>query len=145
MGVRGPRKRPAWMKVLSGTQRPDRPPDEPVVPADQVLTELPPEPTWLPNEEARQEWRRVIVLLLERGQLDPMKLGPLGVYCATHGKIQQSYTAGVMPSAHLLAQYRSMAKELGISDSRPQGPSGGAPQGEGRWAKLKERAGRDPG
>lgn len=145
MGLRGPTRRPNFLKVISGTDRPGRMNELAPAAADVVLVDAPAVPDWMPNGEARAEWVRVCALLVDRGTLDPLKLGPLSVYCATHGKIQQAFRAGTMRSAHLQSQYRSMAKELGISDTtKPLTDAGGGAKAGGRWAGIKARAQSKP-
>jgi len=110
-------------------------------PAESVLTELPPAPDYLPNDEAKTEWARLSRLLLEAGRLDELKLSSLGIYCSLHGKITGMMRGGLMPSGHVLAQYRGLARELGIVQASPQAPTdGNEPKKPSRWASLKDRA-----
>jgi phage terminase small subunit len=142
MGMRGPAKKPAHLKLIAGTTRDDRPEDPPAVAGDQALVELPDPPDWLPNEEAKNEWRKIGVLLVERGQLDTSRLMSLGIYCSVAGKIAQKFRAGEMPAAHLLAQFKALGKEIGVLTTASQQSASTKPAGSSRLASLKERAQR---
>src|SRR5690242_10001953 len=143
MGARGPAKRPEYLKVLSGTVRADRPAEAAPVPEDQALTDLPEPPAWLPNDVAKDEWAKVGCELLKRGLLDTPRLTTLAMYCATAGKIAQKFQAGDMPSAHLMAQFTKLGKELGIIGSTAKQQEPAKPSAAtSRLARIKERAGR---
>jgi hypothetical protein len=141
MGTRGPQRRPEHLKLISGTARADRPADEPPVLPSETLAELPEAPDYLPNEDARKEWREAGQRLLDSGWLSALRLSALGMYCLLHGKILQASKAGAQPSAYLFAQYRGMQRDLGITGptAAPKGPddSGRKPS---KWARLKQRA-----
>lgn len=143
MGQRGPVRRPEYLKVLSGTVRADRPPEVAAIPQDQVMTELPPPPEWMPNEIAKQEWANIGGELLKRGLLAVDRLMTLGIYCATSGKIAQKYQAGDIPTAHMLSQFTKLGKELGIigNTTKQQQPEK-ATASTSRLASIKERANR---
>lgn len=140
MGLRGPPRRPEHLKLIAGTARSDRPADAPPVATDEALTELPPAPAYLQNDEAKAEWRAAGDKLIQAGWLNGLRLSALGMYCLLHGKILQASNAGAMPSAHLFAQYRGMQRDLGITG--PTGPKGPADDGRkpNRWKSLRERA-----
>jgi hypothetical protein len=71
-----------------------------------ALDTLPPPPDWLPNGAAVHEWNRLGNILLAAGILNDGSITPLGNLCALHGKLVQLWSAGEMPKAALLAQYR---------------------------------------
>lgn len=141
MGLRGPPRKPSHLKLLSGT--PVRQSEEtPPVGLDEVLTELPPPPDYLPNDEARDEWGKVGAALVEKGWLNDLRLSALAMYCSVHGKIAQQLKAGTMPSAYSLQQLRGMQRDLGITgmNAPQQGNSDDGSKKPGKWAGLKQRS-----
>lgn len=142
MGLRGPPKKPVHLRIIAGTAPRDAVPDAPAVPEDQALIALPAPPFPMPNEVAQKEWETVGRALIERGMLNDERLMMLATYCATCGKVAQKFAAGDMPSAHLLAQQKAIAKELGILGT--SGPRDDTPQpaATSRLAQLKDRATR---
>lgn len=135
-----PRKSPE-LKLICGSRQPDLPSLVHVA-QDQALTDLPAAPEWLPNEVARNEWRKVGGELVKRGLLDEPRLMTLGIYCATAGKITQKYQAGDVPSAHLIAQFSKLGKELGIIGPSKQQEPAKSSASTSRLARIKERAQR---
>ena len=107
-----PRK-PNQLKVVAGTDRPDRQGPEPIdLP---LVSEIPEAPAWLPNEHAVAEWKRLTQILHANDLLTEAGLGPLGMLCALHGKLVQMWSAGMEPTGHMLAQYRSMVNDFGLT------------------------------
>lgn len=107
-----PRK-PNQLKVVAGTDRPDRQGADPVdLP---LVSEIPEAPEWLPNRHAEAEWDRLAGILHANGLLTEAGLGPLGMLCALHGKLVQMWSAGMEPTGHMLAQYRSMVNDFGLT------------------------------
>lgn len=130
-----PRK-PHNLKVIDGTDRPDRllsgAVDLPLV----EIAPLPPE--WLPNAHAQKEWERLSTILLTNRLLTEASLGPLGVLCALHGQIVQQYAAGIAPTAHMLSQYRNLVNDFGMT---PVAQGKVRPLGEERKANQFARNG----
>ena len=119
-------KKPHNLKVLDGSRQPDSAPviDLPVVQA------VPEPPDWLPNAHAVKEWERLAPILHNVRLLTEGSLAPLGQMCALHGKIVQLYAAGESPNASMVAQYRALANDFGLTPVA-QGkvrPSGEAPK-----------------
>src|SRR5690606_13542567 len=107
-----PRK-PAALKVVAGTDRPDRQGADPIdLP---LVSDIPEAPGWLPNQHAKAEWSRLAEILHNNGLLTEAGLGPLAVLCALHGSIVQKWSAGVEPTGHMLAQYRVPAGVFGLT------------------------------
>lgn len=130
------------LKVIRGSREPDLGPKI-EIPQDRALTDLPGPPAWLPNEMSRDEWAKVGGELLKRGLLDTARLTTLGMYCATAGKITQKFQAGDTPSAHLMAQFAKLGRELGIiGQSAKKQESQKPTAGTSRLASIKERAKR---
>jgi phage terminase small subunit len=106
-----PRK-PHTLKVIAGTDRKDR--EVPVVDLP-VVDRAPQAPDWMPNAHAVKEWDRLAGILAANGLLTEAGLAPLGQMCALHGKIVQLYAAGESPNASLIAQYRNLANDFGLT------------------------------
>lgn len=107
-----PRK-PSNLKVVAGTDRPDR--------ADGTVVELPavdgipPPPDWLANAHAIKEWNRLAPILVANKLLTEAAISTLGMLCSLHGKIVQLYAAGESPNGHMMAQYRGLANDFGLT------------------------------
>lgn len=107
-----PRK-PHNLKVVAGTARPDR--LEPLGVDLPLVEHLPPPPDWLPNAHATKEWERLAPILFANRLLSEASLSTLGMLCALHGKIVQLYAAGEAPTGHMMAQYRNIANDFGLT------------------------------
>ncbi len=114
MGLRGPSKKPTVLKIISGTDRHDRTDAEPAVQLP-LVDGVPPAPDWLPNAHAVKEWDRLAPILVANKLLSMAGLSALGVLCALHGKIVQLYAAGEAPTGHLVAQYRALINDFGLT------------------------------
>ena len=108
----GPGKKPASLKMISGTERKDRQVDAVEMP---VLSEVPPAPDWLPNSHAVNEWNRLAVILTANKLLTEGGLSSLGMMCALHGKIVQLYAAGEAPTASMAGTLRNLANDFGLT------------------------------
>jgi len=129
-------RKPHNLKVIDGTDRKDRlVPDAVELP---LVDAAPLPPEWLPNVHAQKEWERLTSLLLANRLLTEVALGPLGVLCALHGQIVQQYSAGVAPTGHMLAQYRNMVNDFGMT---PVAQGKVRPLGEERKANKFARNG----
>lgn len=103
--------KPHNLKVVAGTARPDR-----IAPVIEMPTiEAPPAPDWMPNAHAVKEWDRLAAILAANRLLTEASLSALGQMCALHGKIVQLYAAGESPNASLIAQYRALANDFGLT------------------------------
>lgn len=132
-----PRKSPE-LKIISGSRQPD-PKTTDAPPADQVLIEVPPAPDYL-RDDALVEWNRAARILVERGLLDEIRIPLLAMYCAILGKCQMKLKAGDVPTAHLIQQSRTLARELGITGATADSKASDADRKPNRWAKIRERA-----
>jgi phage terminase small subunit len=109
----GPGKRPAHLKAVAGTLRPDRAPDTHV---DLPLVDsIPAAPDWLPNGHAIREFDRLAAILHANRLLTEAGISALGHLCALHGKIVQLYAAGESPTGHMVAQYRALINDFGLT------------------------------
>src|SRR5690606_25689481 len=109
----GPGKKPRALKVVAGTDRADR---AQVEAGELPLTaEIPSAPDWLPNAHAVKEWERLAPILHAVGLLTNAGLSALGMLCALHGKLVQLWSAGESPTGHMLAQYRALVNDFGLT------------------------------
>lgn len=76
---------------------------------------MPVAPDWLPNAHAIKEWNRLAPILTANRLLTEAGLSTLGMLCALHGKIVQLYAAGESPTGHMMAQYRGIANDFGLT------------------------------
>lgn len=107
-----PRK-PTSLKVVAGTDRPDRDPPEAVdLP---LVSGVPLAPDWLPNAHAIKEWDRLAPILHANKLLTEAGLSALGQLCALHGKTVQLYAAGEAPVASMVAQLRGLMNDFGLT------------------------------
>lgn len=105
-------KKPTNVLQLAGTARPDRARSEAELP---TLGDLPKPPTWLPNAHAVAEWKRLGPILVANRLLTEGGLSAFGMLCALHGKIVQLYAAGEAPTGHMVAQYRNLINDFGLT------------------------------
>lgn len=107
-----PRK-PTALKVVAGTDRPDR---EAAAAAElPLVSDVPPAPDWMPNAHARKEWERLAPILHANKLLTEAGLSALGQLCALHGKTVQLYAAGEAPVASMVAQLRGLMNDFGLT------------------------------
>ncbi|MCR8961156.1 P27 family phage terminase small subunit [Variovorax sp. S2] len=132
-------KKPRALKVVSGTVQPSR--------DDKLSVELPPvvdvpePPEWLPNAHAVKEWKRLAPILVANKLLTDVGLSPLGNLCALHGKMVQLWAAGEAPVASMVAQYRNLINDFGmtpVSQGKVK-PVGEEPAGN-KFAQRGKRA-----
>lgn len=107
-----PRK-PQNLKLISGTLQPCRD-TAPGVTLPLVAT-VPTAPDWLPNAHAVREWDRLAPILMANKLLTEGATSVLAVLCALHGKLVQMWAAGEAPTGHMIAQYRNLANDFGLT------------------------------
>jgi len=133
----GPGKKPAGLKVVAGTSRKDR---EAPPPADlPVVTEIPKAPDWLPNAHAVKEWDRLAPILVANKLLTEGGLSAFGMLCSLHGKLVQLWSAGEAPVASMVAQYRNLINDFGLT---PVAQGKVKPVGEAPAANAFSKNGR---
>ncbi|MDB5990058.1 MAG: hypothetical protein JWQ10_1461 [Herbaspirillum sp.] len=109
----GPGRKPAGLKVVAGTERKDRKTNQPIeLP---IVSTTPPAPDWLPNAHAVKEWDRLAAILTANKLLTEGGLSALGMLCALHGKLVQLWAAGESPTGHMMAQYRALINDFGLT------------------------------
>ena len=109
----GPGKKPTKLKVIAGTVRKDSLPVDPVELAP--VDELPEAPRWLPNAEAVHEFDKLAKVLHANRLLTVGGVAALGHLCALHGKMVQLWMAGETPTGHMVAQYRALVNDFGLT------------------------------
>ena len=106
-------RKPDNLKLLHGTWRPDRAAQEHL---ELPLVEgIPQPPAWLIDQLAVDEWFRLAQILTANRLLTEAALGPLAILCAIHAAIAHATSAGVMPKAALIATYRALAGDFGLT------------------------------
>lgn len=128
-------KKPPALKLLHGTRQKDATPAVELP----LVDSLPSAPEWLPNPAAVAEFDRLARILHANRLLTEGSLSALAMLAALHGKLVQSWSGGVMPSGHLLAQYRNLAADFGLTPvaqarlrPMPGKPTGNKFDGNGR-------------
>ena len=106
-------KKPRALKVVSGTVQPSRD-EKPSVDLPPV-SQVPAAPDWLPNAHAVKEWDRLAPILVANKLLTEAGLSALGMLCALHGKLVQLWSAGEAPVASMVAQYRNLINDFGLT------------------------------
>ena len=132
-------KKPRALKVVSGTVQPSRD-EQPGIELPPVV-DVPEPPEWLPNAHAVKEWKRLAPVLVANKLLTDVGLSPLGNLCALHGKMVQLWAAGEAPVASMVAQYRNLINDFGmtpVSQGKVK-PVGEEPAGN-KFAQRGKRA-----
>lgn len=106
-------RKPAVLKAVSGTQRNDR--DIPPSIELPTVSAVPDAPDWLPNMHAVKEWNRLAAILTANKLLTEGGISALGMLCALHGKLVQLWAAGEAPTGHMMAQYRALINDFGLT------------------------------
>ena len=123
-----PRK-PTNLKLVHGTDRPDRAHPEIELP---LVVETPDAPDWMINTFAVDEWNRLTQILMANKLLTDGDLSTLGHLCNLHGKMVQLYNAGETPTASMLSTLRNMQSDFGLSPvARGKVSAAGNPAGGG--------------
>ncbi len=105
-------KKPNHLKAIEGTARKDRMTEDIPLP---LLDECPVAPSWLPNEHAVSEFNKLAHILFSLGLLNQANVGGLGLMCSLFGKIITIFLEDEVPSAHLVAQYRNLLNDFGLT------------------------------
>lgn len=106
-------KKPHNLKVVAGTARPDR--EGPPIVDLPLVDDVPAAPDWLPNAHAIKEWDRIAPILVANKLLTTAAFSTLGHLCSLHGNLVQLSSAGMAPNASMVAQYRGLANDFGLT------------------------------
>jgi phage terminase small subunit len=134
------RRKPDHLKLFHGTFRPSRAAPKHIdLP---LVAGVPEPPDWLPNAHAVAEWRRLASLLVANRLLTGASLGTFGVLCSLHGVIVSELAAGRVPTASLVAQFRTLANDFGLTYAGQQKlkpPAAPADEGPNPFAMLRHQ------
>jgi len=111
----GPSKKPIQLKTISNTTRGKKEIESSNVIDLPVVSEVPPPLPWLPNEYAEAEWRRLAPILVANKLLTEAGLSAFGALCSLHGTLAQIWAAGHAPTGHMVAQYRNLVNDFGLT------------------------------
>jgi len=131
--------KPRHLKAIDGTTRKDRGAPEDTI-RYPVLEVVPPAPDWLVNHHARQEYLRLAPILSKHKLLTEANLSALANLCAIHGIMVTAWAANSFPPAALIAQFRQLCSEFGItpmSQGRIKAP--GAQPEENEFSRNGQR------
>jgi P27 family predicted phage terminase small subunit len=84
MGQRGPKAKPSELKLLQGTYRSDRAPDNEPKPKSPLAV---PEPPSYLDAVAKKEWKRLGPELIRLGLLTVADLAAFETYCLAYGRL----------------------------------------------------------
>ena len=105
------KRKPRGLKMLQGTDRPDRDYGEVELPAPNSTEP----PDWLTSPEAVDEWRRIVAVLLPGHVLSQGDMTPLGHLCNMHAAVVAQWGTGAPPAPPVLGQLRLMYGEFGLT------------------------------
>jgi phage terminase small subunit len=138
----GPPKKPAALKVISGTNQPCRAAPPPAVELPAVIV-VPAPPKWLKNKHAVDEWKRLAPILTANKLLTEGGLSAFGHMCALHGAVIQLWMANETPTASMISTLQSMINDFGLTPVA-QGkvkPNGGEEKKGNKFAGNGKRPG----
>lgn len=117
----GPSKTPRHLKLLKGTLQPcrDVAPSTPALPAIDAASP----PSWLQDVTAIAEFKRLAAVLTANKLLTSGNTALLAHLAMLHARITSSWTTGETPSAALLAVFRRLAGDLGLTNLPTQAPA----------------------
>ncbi|WP_256846924.1 phage terminase small subunit P27 family [Paenibacillus sp. Pae108] len=115
MGQRGPNKKPTELKLLQGTYRPDRAPENEPKP-DKPST-VPDPPSYL-DPVAKKEWRRLAPELIRLGLLTVADLVAFETYCLAYGRLVAA-TKSLKKAKSMFHEYTNKAGATNFV-SRPE-------------------------
>ena len=122
----GPSKTPRHLKLLRGTLQPcrDVSPSTAALPA---IEAAPIPPAWLQDLTAIAEFKRLAAVLTVNRLLTAGNVDLLAHVCMLHARITAMWTAGETPSAALLAIFRKLSGDLGLTHLPTQAPAAAKP------------------
>lgn len=107
-----PAEKPRALKVIEGTLKKCR--DKETVNID-LVDEIPDVPHWVTHEVAVAEFKKLAPILYKHGLLTVGGVAGLGVLCNLLGQLVQTWMDGESPSGHVLAQYRQLINDFGLT------------------------------
>lgn len=118
-------KKPTQLKILAGTARKDR--DKGAKVDLPKVDSVPEAPSWLPNAHAVTEFNRLAAILFNNSLLHEVSVSALAHLAALHGKLLHIWSTGGIPSGHLMAQYRNLSNDFGLTPISCSKIGGAAP------------------
>lgn len=109
-----PARKPDRLKILEGTDRPDRMHPEVELPAVESTASIDP-PDWLTGREAVLEWNHITELLVPVRVFTEGDITALGHLCNLHADCVLLYRARKSPTAAQLTQLRLYLTEFGLT------------------------------
>lgn len=64
---------------------------------------------------AVKEWQRLAPILVANKLLTEAGLSAFGMLCSLHGKLVQLFAAGESPNASMVASYRNLVNDFGLT------------------------------
>lgn len=126
--------KPHALKLLTGSRRASH--SAPAV-AFPALQDVPSPPDWILNAHAVKEWDRLAPILTECGLLTDASLAVLGHACNLHGAIVRTLSAGGQPKPALLAQYRLLINDFGLTPAFQAKVVAGSPTTPNRFHRSR--------
>lgn len=130
----GPSKTPRGVKLLRNTLQPCRD-SLPATPALPPIDGAPSAPAWLTDITAVSEFRRLAAVLTATKLLTAGNVSLLAHFVMLHARITAAWQAGETPSAALMAVYRRLAGDLGLTHM----PLAAPPSAPNRFHDLARR------
>ena len=133
----GPSRTPRHLRLLKGTLRPcrDGGADQSAKPTLPPVDQAAP-PDWLTDARAVAEWQRLSRIMLANRLLTEGNRDMLAHLCMLISRFADIWSAGRIPPAALLAQYRVLSGSLHLSALNLTAAAPGKP--ENRFSKLAE-------
>ena len=114
-------RKPDFLKMLSGTARPDR--AAPNAAALPPIEAVPTAPAWLSDPVAVSEFNRLAPMLTSCKLLNAGNVGLLTQMCAVHGWLAKAWASGQPPTAAMISSYRSLHVALGLTHMSVPAPA----------------------
>lgn len=137
--ARGRLPLPDAVKEMRGTLRADRRSGGARIP---TLKLVPPVPAWVSRDAiARAAWQRYARQLVAVGVLAELHLEAPAILCMLTAALRRQYAQGQVPKGAMLAQWRGLAAEFGLSPVAGQRLQVAEPEDADPFEALMRRAG----
>lgn len=126
-------RKPNAMKLVAGTQQKCREREEISI---EPVAQRPEPPDWLPNDDARQEFARLVDVLFPLGLINKANQSAVAICAGVCGQIMQGFRDREPPTAAMVASYHSLLSAFGAT---PATASKVTPKGDAK--KVNKFAG----
>ena len=126
MAKPGPKEKTREHKRAAGTLKTCR--DAAVVVEFPKVEKHPDPPEWMDNVDAKQQWNKLVPLLMNAKTLTIADLEALAHLCRLHGEVIRDYRRDISPKAATLTQLRLYFETFGLTPASRQRVS---PVGDG--------------